>query len=107
MMPQFLKVSRVWLSSHGIVVDHADAETVRLAVEHAGIEQRIDIARLDRPVADPALVGRDFDQRLQPIHAARAGADDLDIEPALLEGFAEAHARLPRRRRRARRNRGR
>ena len=27
----------------GIVVDHADAETVRLAVEHARIEQRIDI----------------------------------------------------------------
>ena len=74
----------------GIVVDDADAETVRLAVEHAGIEQRIDIARLDRPVADPAFVGRHFDQRLQPIHAARAGADDLDIEAALLEGFAEA-----------------
>ena len=29
----------------GIVVDHADAETVRLAVEHARIEQLIDIAQ--------------------------------------------------------------
>ena len=65
-----------------IIVDDADAETVRLAVEHACIEQRVDIVRLDRPVADPALVGRDFDQRLQPIHAARAGADDLDVEAA-------------------------
>ena len=73
-----------------IVVDDADAETVRLAVEHAGIEQRVDIVRLDRPVADPALVGSDFDQRLQPIHAARAGADDLDVKPAVFEGFAEA-----------------
>src|SRR6185436_7741419 len=73
----------------GIVVDHADAEPVRLAVEHARIEQRIDIAHLDRSVADPALAGLDFDQRLQPIHAARAGANDLDIEAAPFERFAE------------------
>src|SRR4029079_13831343 len=44
----------------GIIVDDADAETVRLALEHACIEQRIDIARLDRPRAAPAFVGRAF-----------------------------------------------
>ena len=62
------------------LLDQAEAQAMRLAFEHAGVDQLLDIRRLDRPVADAALRPRHFDQRLQPIHAARAGAHDLDIE---------------------------
>ena len=66
-----------------------ESELVVLAVEHAAVEQTVDIADAHRAIADTALWPLDLDQRLEPIHAARAGAYDLDIEPALLERLAE------------------
>src|SRR5262245_49155410 len=60
-----------------------------LAFEHAGVDESIDIFRADRAIADPALRAPDLDQRLQPIHAARAGSHDLGLETALLERFSE------------------
>src|SRR5262245_55927753 len=60
-----------------------------LPFEHAGVDEPLDISRADRAVAYPALGTRDLDQRLQPIHAARPGSNDLGLEAALLERFAE------------------
>ncbi len=73
----------------GKLVHHADAFLVRLAFEHPGVDELADLGGLHRPVADTALRRLDLDQRLQPIHAARAGADDLDIETAALGFVAE------------------
>ncbi|GFO81984.1 MAG: hypothetical protein A49_16110 [Methyloceanibacter sp.] len=70
----------------GIVVHHADAFLVRLAGENAVVDQSADLGRLDRTVSDAALIGFDLDQGLKPVHAPGAGADDLEIEAALL-GF--------------------
>src|SRR5690606_36269521 len=50
----------------------------------AGVEQARDFLLLDRAEADAAGVGRDFDQRLQPEHAARAVAHELDVDAARL-----------------------
>jgi len=62
---------------------------VALALEHAGVEQAVDIGDAHRAIAGAAFVGGDFDQRLEPIHAARARAHDLDLSPSLFEGLAE------------------
>ncbi|MGY4455959.1 hypothetical protein ACVWZR_010619 [Bradyrhizobium sp. i1.3.1] len=48
-----------------------------------GIEQGGHIGLGDRAERDPALRRRDLDQRLQPVHAARASPDDLDCNAAL------------------------
>ena len=40
-------------------------------------------AELDRAIGDPAVAGHDLDHRLEPVHPARAVADDLDLELAL------------------------
>ena len=73
----------------GDVVDRTEAEPVLLAVEHAAVEQTIDVADMDRAIADTALGPLDLDQRLEPIKPSRSCAHDLDIELALFEGLAE------------------
>jgi hypothetical protein len=88
-MPQFLKVSRVWLLSQGMVFDEVKAELMLSAFEHAVIEQTVDVANANRSIADPAFGSRHLNQRLEPIEAAAAGAHDLNVEPALFEFLAE------------------
>src|SRR5581483_10821012 len=73
----------------GDLLDKPVPEAMLGAVEHAGIEQTVDIARLNRSIADAALRTFHLDQRLEPIKPARARAYDLDIEPAPLEGLAK------------------
>ncbi|MFO0632723.1 MAG: hypothetical protein U0168_07735 [Nannocystaceae bacterium] len=48
------------------------------ALEHAGREQARDVRGRDRAVADAPLRRDDLDQRLEPDHAARAVAHQLD-----------------------------
>ncbi len=91
----------------GIVVDDADAEPVRLAVEHAGIEQSIDVARAGParsrrgPVASPL-------RPAAPANTCRASRCGRSRHRGRASRrLCGSHARLPRRRRRARRNRGR
>ena len=50
----------------------------------ACVEQRGDVRRRHGAIGDPPLRRFDLDQRLQPEHAARAVADDLDGDPATL-----------------------
>jgi hypothetical protein len=66
------------------LLDQAEAQAMRLALEHAGADQLFDIGRLHRPETDAAFGPFHFNKRLQPIHAARAGAHDLDVEAAFL-----------------------
>src|SRR5262245_15468173 len=73
-----------------VVLDETNGELVRLALQDAGIEQRFDVGDTNRSVTCAALPGLDLDQRLEPIHPARAGAHDLDIEPSFLERLAES-----------------
>ena len=98
-MPTRAKVSRGLAFEERDVLDEAEGEGMLAAVQHAGIEQAVDIGGFHRPIADTALRARNFDGRLEPVHAARAGAHDLDVEAALLGGL-EQSARQPRRRRR-------
>ena len=72
------------------VLDEAEGEGMLAAFEHAGVEQAVDIGGLGRSVAYAALRSLDLDRRLQPIHAARAGADDLDVNPALLRRLEQS-----------------
>ena len=76
------------------VLDEAEGERMLAAVQHAGIEQAVDIGGLHRPVADTALRPRNLDRRLEPVHAARAGAHDLDVEAALLGGLEQSARHL-------------
>src|SRR6476620_5412826 len=76
------------------VLDEAEGEGMLAAVQHAGIEQVVDIGGLHRPIADTALGPRNLNRRLEPVHAARAGAHDLDIEPALLGGLEQRSLHL-------------
>ena len=73
----------------GNVVHTAERKPVLGAVEHARIEQAIDVARLHRAIADAAFRPLHLDQRLEPIQPTRARAYDLDLSSALLEGLAE------------------
>ena len=76
------------------VLDEAEEEGMLAAFEHAGVEQAVDVRRLGRPVAYAALWPLDLDGRLQPIHAARAGAHDLDVEPARLRCLEQSARHL-------------
>jgi hypothetical protein len=78
----------------GDVFDEAEGEGMLAAFEHAGIEQAVDIGWLHRTVADAALRARNFDGRLEPVHAARAGAHDLDIKPALIRSLEQSARNL-------------
>ena len=60
---------------------------------------------VDRPEGDAARRRLDLDHRLEPEQAARAGAHDLDREPAALAPRRRAPPRPCRRRRRGRRRR--
>ena len=57
-----------------------DAHRVRTAFEQSGREQARDILGVDRPVADAALRGLRLHQGFQLEQAARAVADDLDVQ---------------------------
>ncbi len=50
-----------------------------LAVAEHGIEQAVDILQRRRAIGDAALRGRNLEHRLEPMHAARAVADDPDF----------------------------
>ena len=81
------------LSAHpGVIFDNADAARVRAASEEIRVEQRGDVRNRDWPVADAATRRFHLDQRLKPSHAARAGADDLDLLPTR-GGFARQRVR--------------
>ena len=56
----------------------AEPQLVSAASLEAGFEQRGDILRHDRAIGDAPLRRLDLDHRLEPEHAARAVADDLD-----------------------------
>ena len=60
---------------------------VAFAFGQSGIEEALDVARLDRAISHPALERFHFDHGLQPVEAARPVADNLDIKSALF-GFA-------------------
>ena len=85
-MPQRAKVRRSWFLKYGISSGQPVRERVLAAVEEIRLEQARHVGRLHRAVGDAALRRLHFDQRLQPQHAARAVADDLDLAVALL-GF--------------------
>ena len=65
----------------------------------AGVEQIGHVLQRDRDRRRCGPRGRDFDQRLEPEHAARAVAHDLDVDIAP-GGFARRSRARPRRRRR-------
>ena len=92
MMPTRAKVRRVCFLKNGM---SSTRPRERLAAfEHAGVEQAVDVGGLGRPVTYAALWPLDFDGRLEPVHAARAGAYDLDVEPALLDGLEQSAGHL-------------
>jgi hypothetical protein len=62
----------------GVLFRLADAQGMLGALQEARREQACDIAFANRAVGDAALRRRHFHHRLQPQHAARAIADDLD-----------------------------
>src|SRR5262249_11372336 len=64
------------------VVRTAVAQPVLGPGQEAGVEQPWDVGRGDRAVGHPAVDGGDLDQRLEPEQAARAVADDADVQPA-------------------------
>src|SRR5690606_18781599 len=71
----------------------AERPRMRPAGQEACIEETRDVAGADRPVRKPPAVDLDLDldERLEPVEAPRAVADDLALRPA-----ATPHrARLP------------
>ena len=58
-------------------IDGTMVERMRLARQEPCIEQRFDVFRRNRTVGDTPARRLDFDQRLQPVQAARAVATDL------------------------------
>ncbi len=68
-----------------IVVHDAEKQVVLVSL----VEQRWDIPLFDRPIADASLGRIDLDQRLEPVHAARLGAHDFEIEVPALGFLAE------------------
>src|SRR5262249_57514525 len=65
-----------------------------VAVEHGGMEQGCPIPDANRAIADAAFGVPHFDQWLEPIKSAAAGAHDFEVKPALLEGLAERSRNL-------------
>ena len=76
---QALLVLEVW-----DLVGEAVRKLVFFTVEELGLEEAWNVGRFHRAVGDAAVGRLDLDQRLQPQHAARAVADDLDLGVALL-----------------------
>lgn len=66
----------------GNLVGRAQPQQMR-RIAGERVEQGGDTGLGDRAEGDPALRRRNLDQRLQPVHAARAGPDDLDRNAAL------------------------
>ena len=61
----------------------SDTQFVIAAARDHRIEHRLDVAKLDRSISNAATRSRDFQHRLEPMHAARAIADDRRVELAL------------------------
>ena len=55
-----------------------ESQTMRAPLKELGIEQRRDIVRFDRSVADAPLGGDDFNEGFEPKQAARAIANQAD-----------------------------
>ena len=87
-------------------LDQAKRLRMRAARQEACIEQGRRVVRLNRSVPDAAGGRFDFDQWLQKVEAARAGAHDFDLDAASRALRPEAPARPLPRRPRAPRNRG-
>ena len=62
----------------------AVAQRVRAAVQEIRVEQARHVGRLHRAVGHAALRRDHLDQRLQPVQAARAVAQQLHVQPAPL-----------------------
>ena len=56
----------------------AESQAMRSPLKELGIEQRRDIVRFDRSVADTSLGGDDFNEGFEPKQAARAIANQAD-----------------------------
>ena len=61
----------------GVIFRTANAQGMVRAAQQARHQKSRHIGWSHRAIGDPSLRGLDLDQRLQPGHAARAGADDL------------------------------
>ena len=66
-----------------MLLRHADAQFVIAAAGDHRVENAVHVVEFDRTVGNAALLGRDLEQRLEPVHAARAVAHDLDRDIAL------------------------
>ena len=63
------------------LVDESVSQCVGYALEHAGVDERLDVAGSDGTVADAACGRLHFDERFEPEHAARSVTDHLDGDP--------------------------
>jgi hypothetical protein len=59
----------------------SERQRMRAAVEKVGIEEARHVRHAHRTVGEPALSGRDLDERLEPVRTARAVASQLDRGP--------------------------
>ena len=105
MMPQRAKVSRVCCLRNGISSARPRRERVRAAVQHAGIEQAVDIGRRHRPIGDAAL-GPSRPRPSAPARTGRASRCARSRRRARASrSLAQSAAPPHRRRRTARRHR--
>ncbi len=63
----------------GKFFDHAQAQRMLRALQHAGVQQRPDLRSGHRSIADALAGDFHFDQGLEPDHAARTDAHQLDF----------------------------
>jgi hypothetical protein len=81
-MPQRAKVSRCWAFQQQDRFRLAETKRMRFAIEKAGIEQPFDVTGRHRTVGDALAARGNFDHRLEPEQAARAGANDFGVDLA-------------------------
>ena len=84
-MPQRAKVSRCWAFQQQDRFRLAETKRMRFAIEKAGIEQPFDVTGRHRTVGDALAARGNFDHRLEPEQAARAGANDFGVDLATAE----------------------
>jgi hypothetical protein len=84
-MPQRAKVSRCWAFQEQDRFRLAETKRMRFAIEKAGIEQPFDVTGRHRTVGDALAARGNFDHRLEPEQAARAGANDFGVDLATAE----------------------
>lgn len=84
-MPQRAKVSRCWAFQEQDRFRLAETKRMRFAIEKAGIEQPFDVTGRHRTAGDALAARGNFDHRLEPEQAARAGANDFAVDLATAE----------------------